>query len=156
MGSSKIGLALAAVLLLSAALLAQTLDVATITVPASLHASAHSTAVAYFKIAVQPGFHIQSNHPKQEFLIPSRLSLAPADGVTVTKVAWPRAQEHTFSFSPKQPLAVFEGSFQIPVTLMTGAPGTAILHGRFRYQACNDELCRPPVTVPFSLIVHVH
>lgn len=137
------------------AALAQAPGVASIRAPRALAAAAHGTAIARFTISIQPGFHIQSNHPKLDYLIPTSLTLTPADGVAVEKVAWPAAKDHTFSFSPNQPLAVFEGTFAVPVTLKTGAPGTATLRGSFRYQACNDELCKPPVTVPISLTVHV-
>ncbi len=136
--------------------LAQNPGVAKIAAPVGVQAQAHSIATADFKIAVQPGFHIQSNHPKLDYLIPSRISLTAADGVSVAKVNWPEAKAHTFSFAPGQPLNVFEGTFTVPVILKTGAAGNALLHGTFRYQACNDQLCKPPVTVPFTLAVHVH
>lgn len=147
---------MAACLLWVAALgFGQTAGVAHLAAPAGITAKAHSTATADFKIAIQPGFHIQSNHPKLDYLIPSKISLTAADGVSVSKVNWPVAKAHTFSFAPGQPLNVFEGTFTVPVTLKTGAAGNTLLHGTFRYQACNDQLCKPPVTVPFTLPVHV-
>jgi hypothetical protein len=33
--------------------------------------------------------------------------------------------------------------------------GSHVLKGTFRYQACSDQLCRPPVTVPVSMTVDV-
>ncbi len=129
--------------------------VAHLQAPAPVQARAHATATAVFTITVDAGYHIQSNHPKLDYLIPTTLALAPAGGVHATRVAWPKAQNHTFSFSPGQPLAVFEGTMHVPVTLATGAAGTQVLHGSFRYQACNDQLCRPPVTQRFTLTVTV-
>ena len=134
--------------------IAQAPGVAHLQAPATVEARAHSTATAVFQVAIDAGFHIQSNHPKLDYLIPSTLQIAPADGISVAKVAWPAATDHKFSFS-SDPLSVFEGALKVPVTLKTGAAGAHTLHGSFRYQACNDQLCRPPVTVPFTLRVDV-
>ncbi len=141
--------------LLGCLALAQGGGTARMLVPAGLAARAHATVTADFKVEIENGFHIQSNRPKLDYLIPTELNLTPADGVSVLKVAWPKATEHTFAFAPKQPLSVFEGTVVVPVTLKTGAAGTATLHGSFRYQACNDELCKPPVTVPITLTLRV-
>jgi thiol:disulfide interchange protein DsbD len=132
---------------------AQTAGVAHIAGPV-VTARAQATAIAALSITVEPGFHIQSNHPKLDYIIPSAITITPADGITATKVTWPPTVDRKFSFSP-QPLAVFEGQIKVPVTLTTGAAGAHVLHGTFRYQACNDQLCRPPVTEPFTLAVHV-
>ncbi|MGH9414131.1 MAG: protein-disulfide reductase DsbD domain-containing protein [Terriglobales bacterium] len=147
---------MALALLLGLLAFAQAPGVAHLTAPEAVTARAHSRVTANFQIAIQPGFHIQSNHPKLNYLIPSRIALAPAAGVSMVKVAWPHPKPHTFGFAPNQPLAVFEGTFTVPVVLKTGAAGKATLHGTFHYQACNDQLCRAPVTVPFTLTVHVH
>src|SRR6185312_3331369 len=124
----------AAVLTVFAA--AQAGGVAHIQAPALVKAKAHSQATAEFTVAVQSGFHIQSNHPKLEYLIPSSITLTPAKNVSLAKVVWPAAQEHKFGFSA-DPLAVFAGTVKVEATLATGAPGKATLHGTFRYQACN-------------------
>lgn len=129
--------------------------VAHIAPPAAVQAKAHASATAIFTVSIDAGFHIQSNHPKLDYLIPTSLSLTPAGGISLAMVAWPAAQDHKFSFAADQ-LAVFEGKLQVPVSLKTGAPGSYTLHGSFRYQACNDQLCRPPVTEPFTLSVQVH
>lgn len=142
------------VLALTFAAWAQAPGVARVQAPAKIAAAAHSTAQAAFVVTIAPGFHIQSNHPKLDYLIPSTIELQPAHGVSVERVAWPKAQEHKFSFSA-DPLAVFEGTLKIPVTLKTSGPGVAELHGTFRYQACNDQMCRPPVKVPLTLEVDV-
>lgn len=116
----------------------------------------NSRATARLTVTIQQGFHIQSDHPKSDFLIPTALKLTPADGITVAGVTWPKPQEHKFSFSA-DPLSVFEGTVPVTVGLKESGPhvGSHVLKGTFRYQACNDQLCRPPVTVPVSLQVDV-
>lgn len=146
------GAALALMLVMPLA--AQAPGVAHIQAPAKIAARAHAQVTAVFQVRIDPGFHIQSNHPKLDYLIPTTLTVTPAGGVKVLKVAWPAAAEHKFSFAP-DPLTVFEGVVKIPVTLATGAAGHTTLHGSFGYQACNDQLCRPPVTVPFTFQVDV-
>lgn len=145
---------LGVVVALAVAMAAQAAGVAHLTAPAKVEAHAHATVSAVFRVAIDPGFHIQSDHPKLDYLIPTTLQIEPAGGISLSKVAWPAAKDYKFSFSP-DPLSVFEGSFAVPVTLATGAAGEHALHGSFRYQACNDQLCRPPVTVPFTLTVDV-
>lgn len=145
---------LSAVVLLGLALAQAPAGVAHIQAPKAVRARAHAHVVAVFTVAIDPGFHIQSNHPKLDYLIPSSLAIPAADGISVTHVSWPAAQDHKFSFA-SDPLAVFEGGFKLPVTLATGPAGEHQLHGTFRYQACNDQLCRPPVTEAFTLTVDV-
>ena len=128
--------------------------VAHIQSPAKVSAPGHSTVTAVFHVSIDSGFHIQSNHPKLDYLIPSSIALKPDHGVAVARVEWPKAEDHKFSFAA-DPLAVFEGKLAVPVVLKTGAAGVARLHGTFRYQACNDQLCRPPVNVPLTLEVAV-
>lgn len=147
------------VLLAGAATLAfsqQPAPVAQIKTPGLTRIAENSTAVARLTVAIQTGFHIQSDHPKSDFLIPTRLTLTSAGGVVVERVTWPRPQEHKFTFSA-DPLDVFEGSVPVLVHLKEHGPhvGSHVLKGTFRYQACNDQLCRPPVTVPVSLTVDV-
>lgn len=133
---------------------AQMPGVAHVLAPKPVVAAAHATATTVVTIQIDSGFHIQSNHPKLDYLIPTSLALTPEGGVSLSRVKWPQAQDHRFSFSP-DPLAVFEGKLQVPVTLATGAPGNFTLHGTFHYQACNDQLCRPPVSESFTLQVRV-
>lgn len=131
--------------------------VASIKAPGVTRIAENSTATAKLTVTIQPGFHIQSDHPKSDFLIPSTLKLTPADGISVVRVTWPQPQEHKFSFSA-DPLSVFEGTVPVTVRLKeSGAQhvGSHVLKGTFRYQACSDQLCRPPVTVPVSLTVDV-
>jgi DsbC/DsbD-like thiol-disulfide interchange protein len=128
--------------------------VAHLLAPNAVEAPAHGTAAAVFTVTIDSGFHIQSNHPKLSYLIPTAISITPAGGVAAVRVNWPPTVDRKFNFAPDA-LAVFEGTVKIPVTLRTGGPGTQVLHGTFQYQACNDRVCRAPETVPFTLQVHI-
>lgn len=152
--SSRARTAVATVMLGGLAAWAQVPGVARVETPKPIVASAHGTASTVITIQIDSGFHIQSNHPKLDYLIPTSLTFTPQGGVALKGEQWPAAKDRKFSFSP-DPLAVFEGTVKVPVTLATGAAGSYTLHGTFHYQACNDQLCRPPVSEPFTLQIRV-
>jgi len=142
------------VLLLGTAAGQRPAPVAHLLAPSTVEAPAHGAAAAVFTVTIDSGFHIQSDHPKLSYLIPTAIAITPAGGVAAVKENWPPTVDRKFSFAPNS-LAVFEGTVKVPVTLRTGRPGTQVLHGTFRYQACNDRVCRAPETVPFTFQVHV-
>jgi thioredoxin:protein disulfide reductase len=102
---------------------------------------------------IEHNWHINSNKPLDEFLIPSELKLESAD---LTGVQYPPHLMRGFTFSGGKELAVYEGTIRIPFTakLKSGATSiTANLH----YQACNDKVCLPPrdATATFGVAVPV-
>ena len=119
-----------------------------------VHARTYSGATAIFRVEVENGYHIQSHHPVEDYLIPTRLTIAPAAGIALVGIKWPPAVQQRFSFSQK-PLTVFQGTFNLPIRLKTGPGGDYVLHGIFAYQACTDQVCRPPVQQPFTIEVIV-
>jgi thiol:disulfide interchange protein DsbD len=103
-----------------------------------------------FRLAVvaeiQAGWHVNSHTPKEDYLIPTAVSLAPAPGLRFDAPAYPKHVERKFAFSD-QPLAVYEGKtvFTISGTVDPGAaPGPRALVATVFYQACNDAQCLPP------------
>jgi len=87
---------------------------------------------------IEDGWHINSNKPLDDFVIPTELKL---EGATLTGVEFPPHVERTFTFSGANKLAVFEGTIRIPFTAkLTGGELRAKLH----YQSCNDKVCLPP------------
>jgi thiol:disulfide interchange protein DsbD len=95
---------------------------------------------------VKPGWHVNSHTPKEDYLIPTSVAVAPAPGLKVEAPAYPKHVERKFSFS-EQPVAVYEG--KAVVTLAgtvdaAAAPGPRTLVATVSYQACNDTQCMPP------------
>jgi thiol:disulfide interchange protein DsbD len=99
------------------------------------------TGTAVVKVAA--GWHINSNKPLDEFLIPTVLTL---DGATNLKATYPGHVLKTFAFTGGSKLAVYEGEVRIPFTAKLNA-GAGKLKASLRYQACNDHLCLPPKTI---------
>jgi hypothetical protein len=110
------------------------------------------------RFRVNSGYHINSNKPHSELLIPTTVQFAPADKITVGKLSYPAGEEFALKFSPTEKLDVYTGDVLVtaPVTAAKGiAPGNYTLKAELRYQACNDNSCFPPKTVPMEVAVSV-
>jgi hypothetical protein len=96
-------------------------------------------------LSLQEGYHVNSNHPPDEYLIPLRLSWAKG-ALEPGEVIYPKASSYKIQSEPK-PLSVYSGNFEltakfnVPPTAVTGPVG---MNGKLRYQACNDKACLPP------------
>src|SRR3954447_21669250 len=88
---------------------------------------------------IESGWHINSNKPLDDFVIPTKLSF---DGTDLVSAEYPAHTVRSFTFSGDQKLAVFEGTVQIPFTAQLKTGDT--IHGKLHYQACNDNVCLPP------------
>jgi hypothetical protein len=115
-----------------------------------------------FQIAVvlkiRPGFHLNAREKSEDYLIGTDLKFALPAGFTSGEVVYPKGTLHTFSFSKDKPLNVYEGTAMllVPLTASTAAPlGEQHIALKIRYQACSDEVCLPPVTLPLDAIVNV-
>ncbi len=114
-----------------------------------------------FKLAVkahiEEGWHINSNKPKEDFLIPTTLELDSASGLTFVKLSFPEAKEMKFEFSDV-PLVVYEkealigGTVSVPKSISLGKKSVEI---KFTYQACNNATCLPPKTIDTTFTIEV-
>ncbi|NCO69704.1 MAG: hypothetical protein GW878_04165, partial [Acidobacteria bacterium] len=113
---------------------------------------AAGAATARVTITVQSGWHVNSNRPLDEFLIPTRVELDLPPGWRAEPAAFPPHREVRLKFSDG-PVAVFEGIFavRIGVTIPPNGPRPAMVRGRVEAQACNDAMCMPPEEVTFEL-----
>jgi hypothetical protein len=143
--------------LLSLPLLAQTSGYLTVGQAPQVVAKRGGSAVARIPVTVQPGYHVNSNTPSEEFLIPLRLTWKSTGALQAGAVTYPKPNLEKYEFSEK-PLSVFTGKFELTVPLKAPpdapvGPGAAV--GQLRYQACNDRACFPPktleVTVPYAI-----
>jgi Disulphide bond corrector protein DsbC len=107
---------------------------------------------------VVSGFHINSNTPKSEFLIPTALKMDLPTDIVLGKIEYPPGQDVRFPFSPDEALSVYSGDFTISLAvhpLKSVVPGKYVMHGVLRYQACDNAQCFPPKTLPVSFDVKV-
>lgn len=107
---------------------------------------------------VAPGFHINSNTPKSEFLIPTMLKMSVPTDIVLGKIDYPEGKDLTFPFSPNEKLNVYSGDFAIKLIvhpLHSVTPGKYVMHGMLRYQACDNAQCFPPKSLPVDFDVKV-
>jgi hypothetical protein len=110
----------------------------------------------HFRVA--PGFHINSNTPKTEFLIPTALKMDAPTDIALTRTSYPEGKDMAFPFAPDEPLNVYTGDFTVTMTvrpLHTVQPGKYAIHGDLKYQACDNAACYPPKHLPVDFEVKV-
>jgi hypothetical protein len=102
---------------------------------------------------IPAGYHINSNHPLEKFLIATHAQVEAPKGIRVGSVGYPRAVLRKFKFS-KNRVSVYEGRATMTFDLTVPrnfASGPMEVKVRVRYQSCNDEVCFPPQTRDVSL-----
>ncbi len=106
-------------------------------------------------VTIDAGFHVNSNKPSQEFLIPLSLTWTSTGALEAGMVVYPKATTETVA---DQKLSVFTGNFDLIANFKIAAsasagPGSAA--GKLKYQACNSNTCFPPktieITVPYQV-----
>jgi len=109
------------------------------------------------KVSVNPGWHINSNKPNEDFLIPSKLTAVSSEKISFRSVVYPKGKEIKFDFSEKL-LSVYENEFEltaalkIPAELSEGKHKVAVT---LEYQACNNQTCMPPNNAIDTLTISV-
>jgi hypothetical protein len=104
------------------------------------------------------GFHVNSNTPSEEYLIPTTLKLEPPTDIVIGKVTYPPGEDVSFAFAPDQKLNVYSGDFAISVLvrpLASVLPGKYSVRGTLGFQACDNAACYPPKKLPVSFDVNV-
>jgi len=107
---------------------------------------------------VPAGYHVNSNTPKSEFLIPTALKMDLPTDIILGKIEYPVGTDMSFPFSPDEKLSVYSGDFTIAVAvhpLHSVVPGKYVMRGTLRYQACDNAACYPPKNLPVSFEVKV-
>jgi DsbC/DsbD-like thiol-disulfide interchange protein len=110
------------------------------------------TVAQILKVTVLPGYHVNSDKPRDEFLIP--LKLTWTDGpLEAQSINYPKPEEIKVG---RDMLVVFTGDFAIQTEFKTSdkaVAGPATMNGKLRYQACNNEMCFRPTTVDIHVSV---
>jgi len=159
--NAKAAILLFSTLALGIALFAQVpsgKDVVKPEIYASLEPVARGSA---FQIAVvmkiRPGFHVNAREKSEDYLIATDLKAVLPAGFTSGEVSYPKGKLEKFAFS-KIPLNVYQDTviLRMPVTALASAPlGEQHIPLKLRYQACSNELCLPPVTLPLDATLNV-
>jgi len=124
--------------------------------PVKLSRGSSSKLDLMFRVA--PGYHINSNKPHSELLIPTSLHVDMPTDISLAKIDFPAGEDKTFPFSPDDALSVYTGDVSVSAMLNAGkdiVPGSYRIHGYLKYQACDDRACYPPARVPIAFDVQV-
>lgn len=125
--------------------------------PARVEARTGGQATFTLVATIREGFHINSNQPLQEYLIPTRVELLTTELFALEKVDYPKAELKSFGFSPDEKLSVYDGTLRLPIALRVqdADAGTHTVRVAFHYQACNDEICLRPTKREAQLTVRL-
>ncbi|HYR95781.1 MAG TPA: cytochrome c biogenesis protein CcdA [Candidatus Binatus sp.] len=108
---------------------------------------------AVVEATIAPGWHVNSHAPRDEFLIPTTVTLTPPPGVRAGEVEYPSPVGRRLAFGGDKEFLLYEGTVRFTAPLEGApAPGAAPLRAAFRYQACDDSRCLPPRTLELAAI----
>lgn len=109
------------------------------------------------ELNIEDGWHINSNKPLDEFVIPTKVEVQAINGIDIKTIKYPKANIVDLE-SLGGKTSTFEGKTPIKIN--------GIIDGEYRYdnvefnidvtyQGCNNEMCLAPITKTISLIVDV-
>ena len=108
-------------------------------------------------LVVKDGYHVNSNQPTEEYLIPLKLTWVDTGALEAGAVTYPKPVQEKYEFSA-QPISVYTGNIDLMANFKVAAnapagPGAAT--GTLRYQACSNRACYPPKTVKITVSYQV-
>jgi hypothetical protein len=107
---------------------------------------------------VARGYHINSNQPQSDLLLPTTVKLDPPTDILAGKIIYPAGQDLTFPFAPDEKLNVYTGDFTVSALIRaarTMPAGRYRVRGTLKYQACDDKACYPPAQTPLAFDVQI-
>ncbi|MGD0499515.1 MAG: protein-disulfide reductase DsbD domain-containing protein [Bryobacteraceae bacterium] len=121
--------------------------------PQSVAGKRNAVLQAKIPCSVQTGFHVNSNTPADDYLIPLKLTWTSTGALEAGPVTYPKPEMEKYAFSEK-PLSVLTGQFDLVANFKVAAnapAGPGIAAGRLRYQACSDRACYQPKTIDIAV-----
>ena len=95
------------------------------------------------RFRVGSGFHVNSNQPKSEFLIPTVLKLSAPTDIVIGRVTYPAGTDMSFAFAPEDKLSVYTGEFPVVVDVRPLAEVIpAQVHDSWRTEIPGLRQCR--------------
>ncbi len=101
------------------------------------------------KIIIDKEWHINSDKPKEDFLIPTELKITSKSNFEIGKIVYPKSKEIKFDFSDN-PVSVFEGEvfigtiLKVPQNIQLGEKQIVV---ELSYQGCNNATCMAPSSI---------
>jgi thiol:disulfide interchange protein DsbD len=102
------------------------------------------------RLELAPGWHVNSAHPRQDFLIPTRFDVRAPAFLTLGQVVYPPGR--TIALLGDS-MSVYESGAIIfaPLVVGPGAPmGPIEISAALRFQGCDDKSCIAPEEAPLN------
>jgi thiol:disulfide interchange protein DsbD len=109
------------------------------------------------EINIAEGWHINSDQPLEDFLIPTRVQFEEVPGISYGRIQYMNPELRKFSFSDTK-MSVYEGKVYVLSTITvspTFEDSEVKLSGSLYYQACNDKSCLAPAEYYFATLLPV-
>ena len=109
-------------------------------------------------LTIQDRYHIYANPAGSDDVIPTVITLEPGSKAELVEVRYPKGESKVLAANGPGKVTVFEKSaapvakIRLPLETPTG---TATIHLRIRYQACDDKACLAPATLDVPVSVEV-
>ncbi|HVO75738.1 MAG TPA: cytochrome c biogenesis protein CcdA [Ignavibacteriaceae bacterium] len=107
------------------------------------------------KINIKDSWHINSNKPHEDFLIPTEFTIETNPNFILKSIVYPAPEDVKLAFSEK-PLSVWQNEIIIAALIQTSdkiKEGEYPLVIRLNYQACNDHVCLPPSSAKDTIMI---
>lgn len=136
--------------------------VVTVEVPEPVSITAGGRAEARLVARIKKGFRIQANPASNRFLVPAELKLSEDERVHAGHPKYPPGIPHRLRGASSD-LSVYEDELviRVPLEAPPAALGEAesaldvVLEGSLRFQACNEQVCLRPTSVPARVPVRI-
>ncbi len=107
-----------------------------------------------FRIAPDPGYHLQANDPKDKTAL-AVLDVKPDAGIAAGPVRAPKPSEAVLG-GEKIPIHEGGSTFRADLEIAKdAAPGKRRILLAFKFQACNDKSCRLPATLSLEVPLEI-
>ena len=112
---------------------------------------------AAIHLSIDGEWHINSNAPLQDYLIPTEVQLEDSM-FTIESIVYPKGNLLSFDFSPDDKLSVYGGDVWINLLIIAKQnipDGEIDLPLALRWQACNNSFCLAPETLDLSFKITI-
>jgi hypothetical protein len=138
--------------------LAQTSGYLTIGEPTKVTGKRGAAVQSKIPMSVKEGYHVNSNTPSEEYLIPLKLTWTSTGALEGGTVTYPKPMMEKFEFSEGKPISVYIGNIELVANFKVAAnapAGPGVAAGKLKYQACSNKACYPPKTIDVAVSYQV-
>ncbi len=120
--------------------------------PEQVTVPARKPAQVELHFRVAQGLHINSHTPADDFLIPTTFAIPANAQVELKGATYPAGTITALPIAPNTRLSVYTAEFVIRARIVAAA-GNHLVQGQLHYQACDNNECMPPRTIPVAIDV---